>query len=98
MRLLSVMCCSTLLCACDGAMNIRGETSPKTSCVITLTDKASGNVANAFKVSGSFREGVLFPGTWRAPPMTLKAECEGKTVKVVENPELGEIDLGNLEP
>ena len=98
MRLLSVLVCSGFLCACDGAMNIRGETSPNTQCIITLIDKASGNVASTFKVSGPFREGVFFPGTWRAPQMTLKAECEGKTVKLLENPHLGAIDLGYLEP
>ncbi len=79
-------------------MNIRGETPPETPCVIILTDKASGKVANTFNVSGPFRESVFFPGTWRAPPMTLKADCEGKTVKVVDNPNLGEVNLGNLNP
>lgn len=98
MRSVTALGFSVLLCACDGAMNIRGQTPPETSCLITLTDNVSGKVANTFNVSGSFREGVFFPGTSRAPPMTLKADCDGKTVKVVENPKLGEVNLGNLQP
>lgn len=79
-------------------MNIRGETPPNISCVITLNDKATGKVANTFKVSGPFQERVFMPGAWRAPPMTLTAVCEGETVAVVENPQLGEVNLGNIKP
>lgn len=98
MRLVSVLAGSALLCACDGGMNIRGETPPNIPCIITLTDTASGSVANTFTVSGPFREAVFFPGAWRAPQMTLRAECGGKTLMVVENPRLGEVNLGNLKP
>jgi hypothetical protein len=87
-----------MLCACDGVMNIRGETPPNTPCLISLVDKASGNVANTLNVSGPFRESLIFPAAWRAPQMTLRVQCQDQTVKVVENPGFGEVNLGNLKP
>ena len=79
-------------------MNIRGETPVATSCVLTLVDPASGRTTNTFSVSGPFSESVFFPGAWRAPPMTITAQCHGKVVRTVENPALGKVDLGKLEP
>ena len=92
-----VLFSSLVLCGCHGGMNIRGETPADTSCVLTLVDRATGRTANTFTVSGSFKENVLFPGWW-APPMTIVAQCGGKIVRTVENPALGTVDLGKLEP
>ena len=84
------------LSACDGYMTIRGETPAQTSCELTLTDRQSVRVANTFTVSGNFSQGLFFPGTWRAPPMTLTALCGGTIAKTIENPSLGVVDLGKL--
>lgn len=98
MRAISFLATAILLCGCDGAMNIRGETPPNISCVITLNDKATSKVANTFQVSGLFQERVFLPGAWQAPPMTLTAVCGGKTVAVIDNPQIGEVNLGNIKP
>ena len=93
-----VVIASALLCACDGSMRIRGEAPEDASCVLTLTDQTTGRVANSFTVSGQFSHGIFFPGTWRAPPVTLDAICSGKLVRTVPNPSLGEINLGQIGP
>jgi hypothetical protein len=79
-------------------MNIRGEAPQDMLCIITLTDTASGKIANTLQVSGTFHERVFLPGTRQAPPMTLTAKCQGKIVAKVENPKLGEVNLGNIKP
>lgn len=96
-RAIFVLIIPVLLCSCDGSMTIRGETPKSTSCVLTLTDQATGHVANTFTVSGRFSQGVFFPGTWHAPPMTLDAECGGKIVRTISNPSFGDVKLGQLE-
>lgn len=74
------------LTACDGVMRIKGVAPSTPRCVVTLTDAGTGKVANTFVVAGTFEERVFFPGAWRAPGMTVSAECGGKTVVSVQNP------------
>ena len=94
---LVVVSCAAIT-ACDGVMRIKGTAPTEPGCLVKLTDAGTGQVANTFMVAGAFEERVFFPGAWRAPGMTISAECGGKTVVSVHNPSFPEVDLGNLEP
>lgn len=94
---IAVVAVALLISACDGTLRIRGEAPEAIPCVVRLIDGKTGEIANEMAVSGIFEKSVLFAGHWRAPEMTVTAECEGKTVLVVENPKFPELDLGNLQ-
>jgi len=87
---------SVALSGCDGHLRIRGETPDSEPCIVALIDSSSGRAANTFTVSGSFTENVFFPGAWRAPSMSVTAQCGGKLVKTVQNPSFPELNLGKL--
>jgi len=96
---LHVILLSVLLSGCDGYLRIKGIAPSDPACTLFVIDKFSGEVANQFQISGPFEEGLMYPG-WVSPKFSLRAECGGKVVKYIENPQIhrGETDVGTIEP
>ncbi|WP_428382109.1 hypothetical protein [Nevskia ramosa] len=86
-----------VIAGCDAVLRIKGV-APAEPCTLNLIDEASGRTANTFVVSGPFEQRVMFPGAWRAPKLSIAAECRGKFITTVVNPQFPEVDLGRLEP